>query len=1534
MPTLKYFEKIERAIAKDAHYPDGTLPPFDFNSLAPKGFIGKMISKNLHPMVKIIYRGARKFFPIFSFRGFTHVVSAQEVKQVLNRPEDFQVPFGPEMHELADGATFVLGLEGAEQERQNALIRKIIIPSDSAKIIALTHKFGSALLENSAGEIDAMNDYLKRVVSEVCIRYFGFSTDQSDDFADWTISASALLFADPYGDPKIRELSLNGAYRIRALIDDSVARIKNVMPRKYNGGVSDALLSSNDFIAAPLIERLLILQELQKDKDPISHEEIRAILFGLVTGFIPTNGLAAGKILEELVRRPAALKLAKEAAQKNDRDSLRKIILEAGRLNPALSPGQWRYCPKDTQIDTGHGSKKIKAGTILLVSTMSAMRDRKAFPKPYEFWPDRVNKLGQYVEPDLIFGSGVHECIGKYLATEQITESLRILLSQDKIKPMRGAAGKMQSIGIFPRHLMMRYDSPSSAQSMFIILADVDEHIDKESADIILSEFGNPSNAEMQSAFDRTDIVHFSSLSTIETEKGLKLSFELSVDGHVDNAIALIAHHAEKQLRSVFAMTGLKSEDDLAEYMRNHIVNLHGKPWGATGLNYNGLSEFPIQKVKKQDRFADFAGRVLRDYVTTETARGSHPSLILSYFRKILRQDPSLKMEATASQIALMQEAEREGFDAFYLTTQKMRIKLTQYREKSHLENMIGFLKSQDFKPYLWTFLLVWLAKSLLFWPSFTGAFLAKILIVPIMALLSTIVSIAIIFGIFIVLLRAHESRDKPYEHEAPLLKLRSIMEGENHPGYEQNHVMAVGKLKSGLFRKYLHALSLWSIGIAVKHWFRPGLVNHMGSIHYARWWRIPGSDTVSFYSNFDGSWENYLEDFIMRNRWGQTAGWSNWEGFPNTKYLIMGGAGNAEGFKRWVRIVQQIAPFWYSRFPEFTTERIRNNAIIHLGSGLAETSTEAEEWLRCFGSMPRTENHIQSDEVQALIFRGMKNLPYSKCLALKLPQDSSYLGEWLCWIRGRAMRSEGMVPKGNEAALKILLDENILVKVPRPEGQEDEYALAHSMSIAFGDRPLSGATMQDNLTKHDCPAKHDAQAAMSQAAIFGLSAAGVAKFDTANEDILKSGFPDSFQMGMAARSRILGDADMNDPKHWRWNDDIRNDDATEAVLMLYADNEVSLDKMMQAHSILLENHGGAIISKIDCAPAWQESDKADFEHFGYRDGISQPIIKGSSRSTKNTPERDILETGEFIIGYPDSMGYYPASPLLPQEADLGRALPIKIDDNLSKFPDFGDEKFVDAPRDLGRNGSFLVIRELKQDVEGFEDFVTSAAEDLTDGGLSDLYKVVGQNPDKEWVKAKLMGRWTNGRPMISNPVFKNSDADTLRAETKNDFSYGDDDPHGIACPFGSHIRRTNPRDSKLPGDKGAKEISNRHRILRRGRSYTNAKTNEKGLLFACFCTDINRQFEFVQQFWSNAPSFHGLRDEPDPIIGACPIAKDGTAKERLYTIPTAAGPVQIKGLRNFVQMMGGGYFFVPSKSALSWMSDRALHHRSKRKSS
>jgi deferrochelatase/peroxidase EfeB len=109
-------------------------------------------------------------------------------------------------------------------------------------------------------------------------------------------------------------------------------------------------------------------------------------------------------------------------------------------------------------------------------------------------------------------------------------------------------------------------------------------------------------------------------------------------------------------------------------------------------------------------------------------------------------------------------------------------------------------------------------------------------------------------------------------------------------------------------------------------------------------------------------------------------------------------------------------------------------------------------------------------------------------------------------------------------------------------------------------------------------------------------------------------------------------------------------------------------------------------------------------------------------------------------------------------------------------------------------------------------------------------------------------------------------------------------------------------------------KISNRHRILRVGRNYdAQPGLHRPGLFFMCVNADIERQFEFVQQTWNLAPSFHGLEAEVDCFSGR------GDTSE--MTVPTPSGPLCIQRLQDFVTVLGGGYFFMPGRRTVRYLA-------------
>ena len=205
-----------------------------------------------------------------------------------------------------------------------------------------------------------------------------------------------------------------------------------------------------------------------------------------------------------------------------------------------------------------------------------------------------------------------------------------------------------------------------------------------------------------------------------------------------------------------------------------------------------------------------------------------------------------------------------------------------------------------------------------------------------------------------------------------------------------------------------------------------------------------------------------------------------------------------------------------------------------------------------------------------------------------------------------------------------------------------------------------------------------------------------------------------------------------------------------------------------------------------------------DREPFGFHDSISQPIIEGLSKSGD---KNNTVPAGEFVLGYPNGYGLYTDRPILPASAPGAGLLPR--------------DPAGSGGADLGRNGTYLVLRQLRQDVPGFWHYLESVTRNLD--GPADRQAMVH-------LGARLVGRWPGGAPLVLSP-----DYDDPALSNATDFGYHARDPEGLRCPFGAHVRRSNPRDSldPDPGSQASIDVGNRHRLLRRGREYGPVATTE-----------------------------------------------------------------------------------------------------------
>lgn len=399
-------------------------------------------------------------------------------------------------------------------------------------------------------------------------------------------------------------------------------------------------------------------------------------------------------------------------------------------------------------------------------------------------------------------------------------------------------------------------------------------------------------------------------------------------------------------------------------------------------------------------------------------------------------------------------------------------------------------------------------------------------------------------------------------------------------------------------------------------------------------------------------------------------------------------------------------------------------------------------------------------------------------------------------------------------------------------------------------------------------------------------------------------------------RLRRLGDIADNAPANWHWGVGERE---PHVLLMLFASWE-------QIAAFSTQVQGNALASGLSVLEILAAGDMDGSEPFGFRDGISQPSLDwdGSLEpdSDADMGYRNRIALGEFLLGYRNEYGQYTERPLLAATESGARHLPIAED-----RPDC---------HDLGRNGTFLVLRQLQQDVNGFWRWV---------------YREAGGDAAAATALAEAMiGRHVSGEPFAGLGKRGIDGVEPAPdGQPRNDFSYARDRA-GQVCPVGAHIRRANPRTGDYPegitgfgqklltllGLNGTAEddhiaSARFHRLLRRGRKYGNALVpadaaratdagTEAGLYFICLNANLARQFEFIQGAWLASGKFAGMSNEQDPLLGNRQPFPGDQPTDR-FSQPQASGPCRIAlQLPQFVRLRGSGYFLLPGLAALKWL--------------
>ena len=209
--------------------------------------------------------------------------------------------------------------------------------------------------------------------------------------------------------------------------------------------------------------------------------------------------------------------------------------------------------------------------------------------------------------------------------------------------------------------------------------------------------------------------------------------------------------------------------------------------------------------------------------------------------------------------------------------------------------------------------------------------------------LLSPLLLLALPFYIWV--LRSREFTDPEITPRPDPAHVARITPTEDHD--VTNPYLVLGSLKPGLFRRWNAVFLLWLLDYFARHVYTAGRLGRVRTIHFARFVFVDDQRRMMFISNYDGTLDAYMDDFVNKVGWGLNLMFSNGLGYPRTDWVLDGGAKLEQKFKYYVRRHQMPTAVWYKAYPGLTIFDMTRNTLIRKGlERPSMTDTEAAEWL------------------------------------------------------------------------------------------------------------------------------------------------------------------------------------------------------------------------------------------------------------------------------------------------------------------------------------------------------------------------------------------------------------------------------------------------------------------------------------------------------------------------------------------------------------------------------------------------------------
>lgn len=727
--------------------------------------------------------------------------------------------------------------------------------------------------------------------------------------------------------------------------------------------------------------------------------------------------------------------------------------------------------------------------------------------------------------------------------------------------------------------------------------------------------------------------------------------------------------------------------------------------------------------------------------------------------------------------------------------------------------------------------------------------------------------------------------------------------------------------------------------------------VERVGRIHSVRIAVLEPQDAVLLAVTFDGAWESYV-----RVIWQKVARLLDLI-FCNTVDYVPGWNSTYEQWGAWLRLRQVETPFLFAQ-PAVTAPDVdylrmierrhrRDPSADAALSACAVPTAEVTAAARALvGTDPTdlgTSTPIQPDiEAKPPAFRqGLRSLAGLYRLADLYPPGTPE-GGWLLRAAQellpefrRLVDGKDSFPEGMERASSRFGDVLAWFQSgfePVPVHRRDRPpppvpALQHAQTIQAGILDAypdvshgvllllafdSREALADYLGAFQPSTRAAAPPPGDVARNIALTVAGLRLAGLTDDEIEQ--LPEEFVAGMEKRSSVLGDVRHNHPGRWRlparnWNEGVNAEeigDDPRAVRVELASVHVLVQMrllvgtggtpqpLVQGRQELLTALQTTLAGRTGVRPLslqWMHrlhhrrpgavagAPAETVEHFGFGDGGSDPVFSSADRGLRYPNH---VHVGEALCGYENAADPQPA----PADTPVANLL---------------------------HNGSFLVVRKLRQDLGALDDLLVRAKSDT---GL-----------DREQVLAHMMGRWPIEHPDANNPLVPLVDP-----SRRNDFNY-ENDKAGLQCPVHAHIRRANPRTNytgalRSPMQDGARAP----RLFRRSLSYGPTRheptdaAKERGLVFMAYNASIGEQFELVQNWLAGGNSAGGLSAMPDPFLG---VPESGRKRFYRFHEDGKAQRIHVDGSdvlheepRPLVRLEWGSYFFTPSTAALKLLAD------------